>query len=324
MSEFVRLGEYQRLLSGRAAVPRDELLRRLEISPATFKRDIAKLRDQVGMPIKFDRDRGGYTLDATQNDKAAVPSLWFAPDEILALLTMQHLLSQLEPGLLGPRLKPLKDRLNELLALYGQGKQDIANRLRIVHAGKRALPPPLFEAAAGATMARKRLRITHMRRETGETLVREVSPQRMVHYRDNWYMDAWCHLRDDLRSFSLDAISQVEHLETDAKDVPPTEIDARLGAGYGIFGGKPKAWATLRFTPERARWVRFEQWHPMQEGSVEADGSYVLCVPYSDDREIVGDIMKFGADVQVIAPSVLRSKVQQQLLHAATKYVNGS
>ena len=321
MSEFVRLGQYTTLLGGRRAVPRHEILTRLEISPATFKRDLAKLRDQMQVPIRFDRDRGGYYIEQHSEGSNALPGLWFSPDEILALLTLQHLLSQLEPGLLGPKLKPLQTRLAGLMKLYGLGSQDVANRMRIVHAGKRALPPPLFEAAAGATMARKRLRITHLKRETGETLQREISPQRMVHYRDNWYVDAWCHLREGLRSFSLDAISQVEHLTTDAKEVPPEQIDQSLGAGYGIFGGPPKAWATLRFTPQRARWVRGEQWHPLQESHEEADGSYVLSVPYSDDREIVGDILRFGADVEVVNPPALRTRLQRSLLDAASRYV---
>jgi predicted DNA-binding transcriptional regulator YafY len=322
VSEFVRLGQYTALLSERRAMPRHEILSRLEISPATFKRDLAKLRDQMKVPIRFDRDWGGYTIAPTEGDgSTALPNLWFSPDEILALLTMQHLLSQLEPGLLGPKLKPLQTRLAGLMKLHGLDSQDVAQRMRIVHAGKRALPPPTFEAAAGATMARKRLKITHMRRETGETLEREISPQRMVHYRDNWYVDAWCHLRDGLRSFSLDAISHVEHLTTDAKEVPPEQIDQSLGAGYGIFGGPPKAWATLRFTPQRARWVKGEQWHPLQESHEEADGSYVLSVPYSDDREIVGDILRFGADVQVVGPAQLRSQIQKAILNAAGRYV---
>ena len=321
MSEFVRLGKYTALLSGRRAVPRADILSTLEISAATFKRDLAKLRDQMQVPIRFDRDRGGYTIDPGDGAHNALPGLWFSPDEILALLTLQHLLSQLEPGLLGPKLKPLQTRLAALMKLHGLSGQDVAHRMRIVHAGKRALPPPLFEAVAGATMARKRLKITHMRRETGETLQRDISPQRMVHYRDNWYVDAWCHLRQDLRSFALDAISGVEHLEADAQEVPPADIDARLGAGYGIFGGKPKAWATLRFTPERARWVRGEQWHPLQESHVEADGSYVLSVPYSDDRELVGDILRFGADVEVISPQALRTTVSKRMLQGASRYV---
>lgn len=320
MSEFVRLGRYTTLLGGRQAVSRDEILAKLEISSATFKRDIAKLRDQMHVPIRFDRERGGYVLDRSEGD-SALPGLWFNPEEVLALLTMQHLLSQLEPGLLGPKLKPLQERLAQLMATHGLSSQDVAKRLRIVHAGKRRIAPPLFEAAASATMARKRLKIAHMNRGTGETLQREISPQRMVHYRDNWYVDAWCHLREDLRSFSVDAISSIEVLDEQAKEIPAAQIDERLGAGYGIFGGKPKAWATLRFTPQRARWVRGEQWHPMQESREEADGSYVLSVPYSDDREIVGDILRFGGDVEVIAPSELRSKLQRALLSAATRYV---
>ena len=323
MSEFVRLGRYAALLGGRQAVPRHEIMATLEISSATFKRDIAKLRDQMHMPIRFDRDRGGYVLDASEK-ASALPGLWFNPEEVLSLLTMQHLLSQLEPGLLGPKLKPLRERLAQLMEMHGLSSQDVAQRLRIVHAGKRRIAPPLFEAAASATMARKRLKIAHMNRSTGETLEREISPQRMVHYRDNWYVDAWCHLREDLRSFSVDAIGSIEVLEQQAKDVPPGEIDGRLGAGYGIFGGKPKAWATLRFTPQRARWVRGEQWHPEQESRDEADGSYVLSVPYSDDREIVGDILRFGDDVQVVGPPELRSRLQMCLLDAAARYVSAT
>jgi predicted DNA-binding transcriptional regulator YafY len=320
VSELVRLYEYKRLLAGRRAVPADEIIAKLEISRATFKRDIAKLRDQLHVPIRFDRDRGGYFLEQGHAD-SELPGLWFSQQEILALVTVQHLLSQLEPGLLGPKLKPLQGRLQDLMDKHGLNQQDVADRVRIVHAGKRTVPPPLFQAAAHATMARKRLKIVHMNRSTGDMLEREVSPQRLVHYRDNWYLDAWCHLRDDLRSFSIDAISEVAVLESPAKEVEPKAIDDQLGASYGIFAGEPKAWATLKFTPHRARWVKGEMWHPQQVGKTEADGSYVLSVPYSDDREILGDILRFGDDVQVLSPADLRSKVQKALLAAVSCYV---
>jgi len=124
-------------------------------------------------------------------------------------------------------------------------------------------------------MARKRIKIWHFNRQNGKTVEREVSPQRLVHYRDNWYLDAWCHLRDDLRNFSIDAIADLHVLDTSAKEVIARTIDEALGAGYGIFGGTPKARAKLRFTKERARWVERETWHPQQESHTEADGSYV-------------------------------------------------
>jgi predicted DNA-binding transcriptional regulator YafY len=204
---------------------------------------------------------------------------------------------------------------------HGLASQDIAKRIRIVHAGKRQGAAQSFELIAAATVAGQRLKIWHLNRQNGITTEREISPQRLVHYRDNWYLDAWCHLRDDVRSFSIDAISRLELLDEKAKEVTAKAIDQALGTGYGIFKGAPQGWAKLRFTPERARWVAGECWHPLQESVFEADGSYVLSFPYSDDRELVGDIMRFGADVQVLGPAALRTRVQKGLIAAVAGYV---
>ncbi len=320
MSESLRLYRYQTLLSTRRAIPTQEFLDELEISLATFKRDIAKMRDQLGMPIVFDRDRGGYVL---QGDGASpLPGMWFTPQELVALATIQQLLVQLQPGLLAETLGPIKLRLAELLKTHGLNEREMIERVRIVHAGKRDVLPQSLEAAASATMRRRRLRFVHFNRQTGERVEREVSPQRLVLYRDNWYLDAWCHLRGALRSFAVDAIETPEVLETEAKDMAADEIDAIVYPSYGIFAGKPKAWARLRFTPERARWVAKEAWHPQQEGRSLSDGSYELSIPYSDDRELIGDILRFGPDVQVIGPQSLRQKVQQRLLTAVGRYVD--
>ena len=88
-----------------------------------------------------------------------------------------------------------------------------------------------------------------------------------------------------------------------------------LGNGYGIFSGEDVQWATLHFTAERARWVADESWHPKQKSCVLKDGTYELKVPYSDDRELIMDILKHGTGVLVIEPKSLRDKVVQ-LLHA--------
>jgi predicted DNA-binding transcriptional regulator YafY len=149
---------------------------------------------------------------------------------------------------------------------------------------------------------------------------REVSPQRLVHYRENWYLDAWCHLREDIRSFAVDAIEKAGALEKRARAVPDRDLDEVLAAGYGIFSGRRTTWATLRFTPERARWVASEQWHPQQKSRVEADGSYVLELPYSDPRELTMDVLRYGPDVEVLAPDALRSAVREQLARAVAQY----
>jgi predicted DNA-binding transcriptional regulator YafY len=323
VSEVVRLYQYKGLLSGRKAVPAEDLIAALEISRATLKRDLAKLRDQLHVPIRFDRERGGYVLEQAQgHTDTELPGMWFNPEEMLALATIQQLLAQLAPGVVGTKLRPIQERLHDLMEKQGLSSENIVNRVRLTHsAGKRRLEPQTFEAVTAATMARKRLRVNHFNRQNGKTLQRELSPQRIVHYRDNWYLDAWCHQRDDLRSFSVDALSEVEVLGEKAKEIASGELDRLVGASYGIFAGAPRAWAVLRFTPERARWIRGETWHPMQEGRDGDDGSFQLSVPYSDEREIMGEILRYGADVTVLEPKELRQKVQQAGLAMVSRYV---
>ena len=322
MSEIDRLYSYRTLLTGRRAVPRAEILGKLEISPATFKRDLSKLRDRLNIPVVFDRDLGGYRLDTTDT-RQELPGLWFSQDEILALLTIQNMLEQLEPSLLGPKLKPLQQRLDDMLTGQGLRAETLSQRVRLVHAGKRRLKLKCFELVAKATLERKQIRIQHFNRQTGVTVERIISPQQIVHYRDNWYVDAWCHLRKEVRSFAVDAITECDQLIEDAKELDADQLRTSMQSGYGIFGGAVRGWAKLKFSPGRARWVKQEEWHEAQKGRELADGSYILEIPYSDERELLGDILRFGSDVQVISPNSLRNQVLTELKNSSAAYQSG-
>ena len=194
-------------------------------------------------------------------------------------------------------------------------------RVLMVGIGRRHNTLAFFETVGSALLRRQRLAIRYFARGRGEEGEREVSPQRLVHYRDNWYLDAWCHLRGDLRSFAIDSIREARALEQPALDVPQADIDTALGAGYGIFGGQDIHWATLRFSPERARWVAAEHWHPEQRGHTGADGYYILEIPYSDHRELLMDILKHGVHCEVLGPDVLRGIVRDELRQMHEKYV---
>jgi predicted DNA-binding transcriptional regulator YafY len=179
---------------------------------------------------------------------------------------------------------------------------------------------PHFQAVGTALLRRQRLLIRYQGPSSNQTSEREVSPLRLIHYRDNWYLDAWCHLRHALRSFSVDAIHQVQVLGRKAIDVADEELDTTLGAGYGIFAGRDVQWATLRFTPERARWVAAETWHPAQRGRYDDDGSYVLELPYADERELVMDILRHVPQVEVLGPQDLREAVRCKLVEALGRF----
>ena len=319
-----RFHKIDQMISGRQVVTFDAFLEALEVSPATLKRDLQYLRDRLHAPIIWDREAGGYRYEkgnAPAGSQFELPGLWFNSSEIHALLTMQHLLATLDQGgLLGPHVQPLMARLNGLLGTADNTAEEIRKRVRIIGVGARHMQLHHFEKVGSALLHRKRLFITYRARGKNETTEREVSPQRLVHYRENWYLDAWCHLRRELRSFSVDSILKAELLETSAKDISQKTLDEVLGSGYGIFSGKKVQWAKLKFTPERARWVANEQWHPRQKGKFEADGNYMLELPYSDDRELVMDILKHGREVVVAGPPALRERVMQEIRMSSQSY----
>ncbi len=319
MDRTERFYRIQQLIQRHRVVPVDRFLAELEISLATFKRDLEYLRSRLNIPIVWDREAAGYRFDPRAGLKE-LPGLWFSAAEIYALLTMQHLLRNLEPGLLGPHIQPLLVRLSRAMGSSDHPAEAVQKRIRILHAARRALPLEHFQAAARALLERKRLRIDYYNRSRDERTQRELSPQRLVHYRENWYLDAWCHLRGDVRSFAVDAIRAATILDVSAREVPEAELDAVLAAGYGIFGGRDTRWAVLRFTAMRARWVAHEQWHPQQRGRLETDGSYVLEIPFSDERELVMDILRHGEDVEVLEPPALRERVRERLAAALARY----
>ncbi len=324
MDRTERFYKIDQLITERRVVPFQTFIEALEVSPATVKRDLEYLRTRLNAPILWDRAAGGYRYEKSEvpaGSQFELPGLWFNASEIHALLTMQHLLATLDQGgLLGPHIQPLMARLNALLGTADNTVEEVRKRVRIVGVGARHMQLHHFEQVGTALLRRKRLFITYRARGSNQTSEREISPQRLVHYRDNWYLDAWCHLRRELRSFAVDAILNAEIIEAAAKNLSEKTLDEVLGAGYGIFSGKKVQWAKLKFSAQRARWVAYEQWHPRQKSKVLPDGSYLLEIPYSDDRELVMDILRHGSGVEVLGPHKLRERVKDLLQEAVALY----
>ena len=323
MDRIERFYRMQGMLRNRRFVRTQDFLAELEVSRATFKRDLEYMKDRMHAPIVYDRHHEAYRFDDTVADSEVwqLPGLWFSADELRALLTMDQLLGDLQPGVLSELTGPIRKRLKDLLESGEHSAEDIAKRIRVLAIGTRKVEPAHFRVLSAALLSRRRIKIRHFRRQDGDVLEREVSPQRLVHYRDNWYLDAWCHKRQALRTFGVDAIESASVSDKAARDVSEDALDRHFTSGYGIFSGAETQEAVLLFGKERARWVSRETWHPKQDGKLQPDGTYVLKFPYSQEPELVMDVLKYGADVEVLAPPSLRATVASHLQAAARRYV---
>jgi len=223
-------------------------------------------------------------------------------------------------GMISRHLQPLLDRIYQMLGTGEAEATALLKRVKIIGSAKRPVPSRFFELVGESLLTRRRLHMRYLTRGRGEVSEREVSPQRLVHYRNTWYVDAWCHARERLLRFALDAIEHASTLETRAKEVPLKQVEAEMDGGYGIYAGARRHVATLRFQAQAAPWVSREQWHPDQRGRWLDDGRYELELPYADETEIVMDILRQGPQVEVVKPASLRKRVGDRLREASEVY----
>jgi len=322
MGDLERLYRIKYMIQARGSVPLKDFLDELEISKATFKRDLEYLRSRMNASIVYDRFHGGYRFDGQSvGEKIELPGLWFSEKEATALVLMQHLLSSLDKGgLIEPHIQPLTSIIDGILGQRQTPAKELRKRLKVFGMSARKSNIDCFEEIGAALLKRNRLQTTYYARSKNETTEREISPQRLIFYKDNWYLDAYCHLREDLRSFAVDGIKKAAITNTKALEVSEKQLHEHFSESYGIFSGKATQKAKLKFTPERARWVGSETWHGQQIASFDKEGNYILEFDYNQDPELVMDILKHGSGVEVLSPASLRKRVKEELSSALKKY----
>ena len=325
MTKTARVYKIEMLIRNRGHVSFQALLDELEVSPATLKRDLDYLKDQLGAPIEYDRFLNGYRFgEEYRGQKHELPGLWFSERELYSLLMANQLLSEIDSeGVISRHMQPLLERIHQMLGTGEADAKTLLKRVKIISSAKRPVSSQFFELVGEALLKRKRLHMRYLTRGRGEVSERDVSPQRLVHYRTTWYVDAWCHTREKMLRFALDAIEEASLTGARAKEVPMRQVESEMDAGYGIYAGAKRQWATLRISAQAAQWVSREEWHPDQEGRWLEDGAYELKVPYSDDTELVMDVLRQGSQIEALNPPSLRKLVHVRLEEAASTYRAG-
>lgn len=317
MERIYRIHELLR--AARHPVPMRRFMEELETSRNTITRDFEYLRDMLGAPLVYDRERNGHRYDPTQ-PRFELPGFWMNASELHALLACEQLLESVRPGLMAPRLAPLKQRIRQVLGETGREAERISERVRVQPVLVREVPEKIFVPVADATLSGKVLTFTYRARSgDGRLTKRRVHPQRLLHYRHNWYLLALSADTDEPRIYSLDRVSEPRVAEEPAEALPPEDIERFLGEGFGIFAGEARARAHLRFSDHAAAWAAEEQWHPDQRGEWRDDG-YHLHVPYSDDRELIRDILAWGPEIEVLGPAALRTSVAGKIRDMTNLY----
>src|SRR3546814_18740715 len=107
--------------------------------------------------------------------------------------------------------------MEKLLSEHAAGRPWPVERVRVISHRTRRMDEHAFRTVCSAVLSRKRLSFEYRARSTDEKTRRPVSPQRLIYYRDNWYLDAWDEEKEALRRFSVDRLSGERQLDEIAR-----------------------------------------------------------------------------------------------------------
>jgi predicted DNA-binding transcriptional regulator YafY len=286
-----------------------KLANQFEMSVKTAQRDIEFMRDRLSCPLMYDQSEKGYYYE---DDTFSLPSFYISSEELSALLITRNMLRGISASYIGDELSLLTDKITTILKRHMVEEEIINDAVSVQQVAYVPPPEEVFKAVLEACLRRKRLEFTYYSPVRAQKTARQVDPYHLFNYMGTWHLVGYCHLRKGLRDFNLARIEHVVVLSETFSLRDNFSFPRYFNSAFGLYKGTERSEVTLRFTPEKAKWVQDQVWHRDQKKKVLRDGSLELSFPVADFSEITMEILKHGSGVKVIGPESLRRRIMRE------------
>ncbi|MFH1672495.1 MAG: YafY family protein [Pseudomonadota bacterium] len=283
-----------------------------EVSPKTAQLDVDFMRDRMGAPLEYSyKEKGYYYTD----DGFELPSLWLKQGEIVSLVLAKRLAASIPDSETKASLNSVLEKLFASLSeKMGIAVEDVAEKISLKNVEYYGIEEDLFKRVVESLLKNASTRIIYYSPHSNKESERDIRPLHLLNYMGNWHLIGYCTLRDAVRTFALSRIKGYEVTQREIacpKDLLP--IKDYLRQHFGIFYGGETMEVTLSFSPKVAGFVKEQIWHKSQKIEERRDKGIILTLPVSDLREIKREVLKFGAEVEVLAPDVLREELKGEI-----------
>lgn len=299
---------HQAIQSGRYPNAR-ELAASMEVSSKSIYRDIDFMRDRLGLPLEFDSARNGYHY--TQ-EVSGFPTMQITEGELFALLVAEKALQQyrgttFEKPLMSA-FKKMASSLPDTVSLnLADWEQTISFRMR----AEPLLNLQVFDALSKAAALRHQIELIYRKPGRHETEPRIVDPYHLANINGEWFLFAYCHLRQDIRTFSPARIQSVKETGKTFARPQKFSLESRLRDSFGVITGKGNYQVVIRFNEWVADYIREKKWHDSQELKELSNGGLELRLKLSSLAEVERWILGWGGNAVAIEPPELVEAIRQ-------------
>jgi predicted DNA-binding transcriptional regulator YafY len=281
----------------------------LEVSTKSIHRDLEFMRDRLKLPIQYDRRRFGYFY--TENVKS-FPTLQITEGEILALVVAEKALRQYRgTSFEQPLLSALRKMEQSLPDTVSLSLNDIAQTISFRTSAEPILDLEVFDALAKATTARRQLELTYRKPGQVRPEQRIVDPYHLANINGEWFLFAFDHLRQDLRTFAPARIKAIRHTGQTFERRRTFSLEQRLRGSFGVQSGYGNFDVVIRFNERVADYLREKKWHDSQQLRELKSGAVELRLKLSSLAEVGRWVLSWGGDAVVVRPAELAQVVRQ-------------
>ncbi|MFO7890873.1 MAG: YafY family protein [bacterium] len=286
------------MLLNRKQVSASELARRFNVSVRTIYRDLDTI-DCAGIPLTSQTGRqGGFAIMDTYRIDRQVLSFREISSIINALKGINATLEDQAVNLTIEKIATLLPRSASLEVL--DDHQSLA--LDFIPWGYPETYRNLFKTLYQVT-ENQRITSIDYHKPSGNTVRRTIEPMTLLFKGYNWYVFAYCRLRQDYRIFRL---SRIKNLQLTDKFFTRRK-KKYTDLSHWTDSSPKKIDLTLKFSPRLKTIV--EDYFKKEQLTYKNNGNIIAEVQFPESDWVYGYILGFGPHVEVLKPGHVREKI---------------
>lgn len=288
------------------------LAEKFEITRKTAQRDIEFMRDRLNAPLVYLPERRGF---AYEDNTFELSGFWLEEEALTSLLLAYRLASAVPDIVIKTSLRSFLEQLLKKISYSNTiSIKDLNSKVSVSNIEYSKTSEKIYHAMLQTLLAGKPVQIEYHSPHNSETTTRDILPLHLLHYMGTWHIIAHCALKDELRDFVLSRIKTITPCSARiASRFTSEQVRQYIRKTFGIFHGKETKEVCLCFSKDASMWISEQVWHPTQKTSIRKDGRLCLTIPVSDYREIKREILKHGAQVEVLSPKALRNEIKNEI-----------
>jgi predicted DNA-binding transcriptional regulator YafY len=293
------------------------LAKEFEVSPKTVQRDVDFMRDQLVLPIEYDRQRHGFYY---AQPVGQFPLITVSEGELVALLVAQKAVEQYRGTSFEKPLQTAFQKLvSSLTAEASISLHELSEAVSFHSAGVPKGQIKVFDLLTEAVMSSHLVEFDYLSLRASNPQPRRVAPYHLACISHQWYLIGADQSREQLRTFALTRIKGVRGLKIPF--VRPANFSASkmLSGSFAAFEAERIEQVKIRFDTLAARLVSERQWHKSQKVR-PVDGGIELTLRVGVAPDLESWILGWGDHAEVIEPVALRKRISATVRRMAAKY----